>query len=243
MIDFAAPQLDLTLALVGKRRIYPDHIAGMKRDLALAFEALEEGLCAAAGAGRARLTLITGLADGADQIAGALFLTAAPGSVARVLGAILPCHGDEFARNSPIENLAEFERAAQSCAFITVLRGRLPPPPPDGLDSEIARQARRARGDAFAAQADALLQDASILLAIDDPDDEGEIGGTRHTLHRALSRALPVILIHLGRRGVSLPRLGSPIERADGLHGDHARAALAALVETATLSQRAATKT
>jgi hypothetical protein len=242
MIDFAAPALELTLALVGKRRIDPTHLAGMKRDLALAFEAVATSLGAAAGVGGARLTLITGLADGADQIAGELFLAGASGSVERVLGAILPCPGDEFARNSPVEDRAAFERAAQSCAFITVLRGRLRPPPPDDLNTEIARQARRARGDAFAAQADALLQDADILAAIDDPDDEGEIGGTRHTLRRALSRGIPAILIHLGRAGVSLPRLDSPIERAECLQGDDAKTALAALVETATTARRSATK-
>ena len=241
MSDFAAPTLELTLAVVGKRRIDPSHIAGMKRDLALTFEAVAESLSAAAGAGGARLTLITGLADGADQIAGELFLAGRSGPVARVLGAILPCPGDEFARNSPVEDGAAFEQAAQSCAFITLLGGRLPPPP-DGLDTEIARQARRARGDAFAAQADALLQDAGILVAVDDPDDEGEIGGTRHTLHRALSRGLPVILLHLGRPGIGLPRPGSPIERAERLQGDRARTALAELVGAATTATRSATK-
>jgi hypothetical protein len=106
MIDFAAPTLDLTLALVGKRRIDPNHIAGMKRDLGMIFEVVATSLGASAGVRGARLTLITGLADGADQIAGALFLAGASNSVERVLGAILPCPGEEFARNSPVEDLA-----------------------------------------------------------------------------------------------------------------------------------------
>jgi hypothetical protein len=242
MIDSAPPPLDLTLAVVGKRRIDRGHLAGMKRDLAGAFDALAEGLRAAAGDGPATLALITGLADGADQIASALFLDGGSGAVTRVLGAVLPCPADEYLRNGPVENRVAFERLAHACTFVATLKGRLRPTPPDGLDTEIARQALRARGDAFAAQADALLRDAGILLAIDDPEDAGDVGGTRHTLHRALSRGLPVILIHLGRPGVSLPRLGAPIERDETLLGDRARTALAALAHTATTAKRSATK-
>lgn len=242
MMETATSKLELTLALVGKRRIEPAHLAAMKTDLASVFNTVSEALAIAFGAGGARLTLITGLADGADQIASAIFLHGASGFVTRVLGAILPCPGEEFARNSPVEDLAAFERAAQSCSFITVLRGRLQPPPPDGLTTDVARLTRRERGDAFAAQADALLRDADILVAIDDPDDEGKIGGTRHTLHRALSRGLPLILIQLGRAGISLPCLDSPIERAKSPQGEDARAALVALVAATTRARRSATQ-
>ena len=85
-----------------------------------------------------------------------------------------------------------------------MLRGRLRPPAPIELDTEIARQAKRERGDAFAAQAEALLYDADLLVAIDDPDDEGEVGGTRDTLTRAIELGMPVIVLHLGRPGVRL---------------------------------------
>lgn len=213
----------------------------MKRDLALVFDGMSAAL-AAAGSDAASLTLVTGLADGADQIASAIFLDSTAAPIRRVLGAILPCPGDEFARNAPIENLASFERAAKGCAFITVLRGRLAPPPPNGLNTEMARQTRRGRGEVFATQADALLEDAAILLAVDDPDDEGKIGGTRHSLHRALSRGLPVILIQLGRSGVSLPRSGSCVERNDVLHGEAIVVAMADLVEATTRARRSATK-
>jgi hypothetical protein len=236
MSGFVPPPLGLTLALAGKRHIDPRHVAEMTRDLTLTFDAIAEGLAAVTRAGPTRLTLITGLADGADQIAGALFLAGADGSVARELGAILPCPQDEFARNSPVEDLAAFERSARGCAFITVLRGGLPPPPPETLRTEAAMLARLKRGEAFAAQADALLRNADILVAIDDPEDDGEIGGTRQTFGRALNRGLPVILIHLGRSGVSLPRAGSSIEGGKSLRGQDARSALAALArETTTL--------
>lgn len=220
---------DLTIAVVGKRVIDPRWRGAMERDVVLTFNALAEGLATLPGA--RGMTLITGLADGADQIAGALFLAGGDYGVARVLGAILPCPADEFARNSPIQDQAAFERAARSCAFITVLHGRLPPPPSDGLGAEAVRRARHARGDVFAAQADALLREADILVAIDDPDHEGEVGGTRHTLNLALSRRRPVILIQLGRCGVGLPGRGAdPDEQA--LQGECARSALIALVRS-----------
>ncbi len=103
MMETATSKLELTLALVGKRRIEPAHLAAMKTDLASVFDTVSEALAIAFGAGGARLTLITGLADGADQIASAIFLHGASGFVTRVLGAILPCPGEEFARNSPVE--------------------------------------------------------------------------------------------------------------------------------------------
>ena len=215
---------DLTLAVVGKRVIDPRLRAAMERDLVMTFDALAEGVAARPGA--SGITLITGLADGADQIAGALFLAGADGRVARVLGAILPCPANEFARNSPIQDLAAFERAAESCAFITVLDRRLPPPV--GPDTESFQQTRRARGDVFAAQADALLRGAEILVAIDDPNQEGEVGGTRHTLDLALSRGMPVILIQLGRCGVSLPGRRADLDE-QALQGEGARSALVAL--------------
>lgn len=222
--------LDLTLAVVGKRAIDPRRRAAMERDLVLAFDALAEGLSSRPGA--SGMTLITGLADGADQVAGALFLAGGSGEVTRVLGAILPCPADEFARNSPIKDQAAFERAARSCAFITVLDGRLPPWHA-GPDNEALRRTRRARADAFAAQADALLREADILVAVDDPEDEGEVGGTRHTLGRALDRRMPVILIQLGRCGVSLLGRGGDLDE-HALEGECARLALVALARSIT---------
>ena len=229
--------LSLTVALAGKRRIDPADVADMSETLALVFDAMERRiLCSAAGLPRGvpptSLTLVTGLADGADQIAGRLFLSGAGvGGSKRVLGAVLPCPGDEFARNSPVEDRASFKRAAESCSFITVLRGRLRPPIAACLDTEIAQQARRERGDAFAAQAEALLWDADILVAIDDLNDAGEVGGTRDTLTRAIELRMPVVLLHLGKSGFRLLLPGQSGEERTYLHGNAAREAIGFLVD------------
>lgn len=227
----------LTVALAGKRRISPDHERDMRDSLTLTFEAIDDCLFEAAGhlprnSRPPCLTLVTGLADGADQIAGRIFLSETnPAGSKRILGAVLPCPGDEFARNSPVEDREAFEAAAESCAFITVLRGRLRPPAPIGLDTEIARQAKRERGDAFAAQAEALLYDADLLVAVDDPDDEGEVGGTRDTLTRAIELGIPVILLHLGRPGVRLLPSPEDSEQRPYLKGVAARHAIQVLVD------------
>lgn len=227
----------LTVALAGKRRITPEHERHMSESLRLTFQAIDDCLLeSAAHLPRTSrppcMTLVTGLADGADQIAGRIFLSETnPAGSKRILGAVLPCPGDEFARNSPVEDREAFEAAAESCAFITVLRGRLRPPAPVDLDTEIARQAKRERGDAFAAQAEALLYDADLLVAIDDPDDEGEVGGTRDTLTRAIELGMPVILLHLGRPGVRLMPSPEGLEQRSYLNGVAARHAIQVLVD------------
>ena len=227
----------LTVALAGKRRIAQEHIGDMSASLALAFQAIDDCLLESTAHNADScpppcLTLLTGLADGADQIAGRIFLSAThSGGSKRILGAVLPCPGEEFARNSPVEDREAFEAAAESCAFITVLRGRLRPPASLDLDTEIARQAKRERGAAFAAQAEALLYDADVLIAIDDPDDEGEVGGTRDTLTRAIELRMPVILLHLGRPGLRLLMSGDGPESRTYLKGLAARHAIQVLVD------------
>lgn len=225
------------MALAGKRRIRPEHLPEMTASLTLTFQAIDDCLLESAGhlprnSPPPCLTLVTGLADGADQIAGRAFLAdTRPSGSKRILGAVLPCPGDEFARNSPVEDREAFEAAAESCSFITVLRGRLRPPSPADLDTEIARQAKHERGDAFAAQAEALLYDADLLVAIDDPDDEGEVGGTRDTLTRAIELGMPVIVLHLGRPGVRLMVSGEGPEQGSYLKGVKARHAIQVLVD------------
>ena len=238
MSAIVPPPSDLTLALVGKRVIDPRWRSAMEDDLVLAFDALDEGLGATRGGSGATLTLITGLADGADRIAGDLFLAGGGGGVvARVLGAIVPCAIDAFARNGPVRDVGELERAAKTCAFVTVLDGRLPPPPPEGPGAEAIREVRR---DVFAAQADALLKAADLLIAVDDPDDVGDVGGTRHTLGRALGRGLPVLLIHLGRSGVRLLAETASDAAMKPLHGDLARSTLATFARDVAIARASA---
>ena len=132
------PRLALTLALAGKRNVALEARAGLEAGLALVFRSIGERLDvlhAEAASGEdtlvlrfcteepARLTLITGLADGADQIGGALFLApdAEVRTVERLMGALLPCARMDFVANSRVEDTAGFERLAASCAFVIEL--------------------------------------------------------------------------------------------------------------------------
>ena len=96
----------LTVALAGKRKICSEHIPDMQESLALTFQAIDDCLLESVGhlprsSPPPCVTLVTGLADGADQIAGRIFLSdSKPTGSKRILGAVLPCPGDEFARNS-----------------------------------------------------------------------------------------------------------------------------------------------
>jgi hypothetical protein len=235
------PILALTLALAGKRQIAADDLPEVEGALRLAFDAIGARL-AALGAethrsrelaarftGAARLTLITGLADGADQLAGRLFRLSEPQPAAleRVLGAVLPCSAAAFALDSPVDDPAAFEAAVGCCDFIIELDGVLAAPE----EGSGAREAKRGRAAAFAAQSELLLRNADILVAIDHPDDEGRVGGTRQTVERALDHGMPVILLRLGEEGLSILRdrahLDDPFQR----EGADAQAGLAALVD------------
>ena len=220
----AKPIIALTLVLAGKREIPGEALDNLTAALDLVFGAIGDRLAALGPAGPAapglagrfalgqppRLTLITGLADGADQIAQGRFLARRPdpGVLAQAVGAVLPCERRTFARNSPVADADAFERSAAACDFIIELDERLPPAPRSADATLIAerRRVRRERGDAFEAQAEMLLRNGDILLAVDDPDDDGRAGGTRQTIGRALDQGLPVVLHRLGEPGVSLLR-------------------------------------
>ncbi len=234
--------LVLTLAVAGKRRIDPAHRGVMEDGLASVFALAEAGLKKHAAGHGARLTLITGLADGADQIAGSLFLSqrGRHPRVPRMLGAVLPCRRDDFARCSPVEDRAAFDRSAASCSFVVEMDGVMRPLPPDDLTSEFARKVRDSRGEVFAAQGKMLIEKCDILIAVDHPKDAGEVGGTRHTLTRALEEPRPVVLLRLGEPGLYLPRAGASLDRSDGMTGSKARRAVAAVVDAVLERKRPA---
>ncbi|MBV8683700.1 MAG: hypothetical protein JO111_12565 [Caulobacteraceae bacterium] len=199
------PRVALALAVVGKRSI-PD-AAGprLEAQLHALFEAVEERLSAIPDSEASpplssrfdltaspRLTLVSGLADGADRLAVDVFLS--PGrrrsEVQLVLGAVLPCEGACYVVQSPIADVARFDRQAQQCAFIVELDGSLAEGPP--------------RDGAFQAQSEIILRHADILVAIDDPDDVGRLGGTRQTIVAALQLGMPVALMHTTKEGVAI---------------------------------------
>lgn len=240
------PILALTLSIAGKRDVGEAVRPGLDAALSLIFGQVEASLAACrahAEAGgvlasrfseaAARLTLVTGLADGADQIAADLFLGKdgqAPG-VSRVLGAILPCDAPTYVRNSPVSDHGAFERQLQACAFVMELDGSLPEPPTAKAAGVEARlDVVRARGGAFSAQSEFLMRHSDLLIAVDEEAAGGQVGGTRQTIRNALEFGLPVVLVRLGQAGVMIVRTRSDLEHPCVLVGDEARAALDSLV-------------
>jgi hypothetical protein len=68
-------------------------------------------------------------------------------------------------------------------------------------------------------------------VAIDDPDDEGRIGGTRQSIERALDQGMPVVLLRLGRPGLAVLRSRSHLDDPVALLDEAARCGLDALVD------------
>jgi hypothetical protein len=201
------PAPALALAVAGKRSIPETARLRLEAQLKALFEAVVERLQAIPDsddeaqlssrfdlAAPPRLTLVTGLADGADRLAVDAFVAAPRHSqpIELILGAVIPCESDCYVGQSPVTDVEGFTRQVGKCAFVIELDGSMA----DGS----------ARDGAFQAQAEILLRHADILVAIDDPDDEGRLGGTRQTIGAALQLGMPVALMHTGKEGVAILR-------------------------------------
>ncbi len=248
------PILALTLGVAGKRRIDGAKRGAMEDAMTLTFRVIADRLAALRTdsqkpslglrfdlSAKPRLTLITGLADGADLIACDLFK---PGDVSstqldpfsgvdRVLGAVLPCGPDDFVANSAVDDIDAYTAAVGQCQFVLELDG-LMEPQQDKLtrgDPLEIRQLHRDRADAFTGQAEILLRNADVLIAIDDPQDEGHPGGTRQTMGRAIDLGLPVILVLLGEPGLAILHSRSDLDDPTMLDTLAAQDCLRALVD------------
>jgi hypothetical protein len=170
---------------------------------------------------------VTGLADGADRLAGDIFLAGDPEcpGVERILGAILPCERREFVEDSPVDDVDGFERQAAACAFIVELDGSIRAEPDSGGHAPTRRQAERT--GAFEAQSEILLRQADLLIAIDDEAwGDPRVGGTRQTMRNALRLGLPVILVRLGREGLAVLRASADFDEPVFLPEINARLAV-----------------
>ncbi|HEX4741095.1 MAG TPA: hypothetical protein VH353_07185 [Caulobacteraceae bacterium] len=201
------PAAALALAVAGKRSVPEEATQRLEAQLKALFEAVVERLHAIPDSEAEpplssrfdltvppRLMLVTGLADGADRLAVDAFLaTPRRGQpIELVLGAVVPCESTCYIGQSPVADVEGFTRQVEACAFVIELDGSMA----DGS----------ARDGAFQAQAEILLRHTDLLVAIDDPDDEGRLGGTRQTIGAALQLGMPVALMHTSKEGVAILR-------------------------------------
>jgi hypothetical protein len=138
--------------------------------------------------------LVSGLADGADQIASDVMLVRPADRFGHSIAAILPFDVDTYRDRSPIRDVPRFERLLARCRYILELDGHYPDA--SAIGEAAARQVRAA---AYRAQSEVLLRHCDILIAIEDPDAVAKPGGARETIRRALYRGVPVLHLRLGQ--------------------------------------------
>lgn len=136
------------------------------------------------------ISLASGLADGADQIVSEEFLSGAAGRIKRSISAILPFDVSTYVDKSPIANTARFKLLFDRSSPALVLPGRYA----SGKDEA----AKGIRAAAYRAQANTLLDNSDLLIAVDNPAGSARAGGTRETISRAISRGRAVVLLSIG---------------------------------------------
>lgn len=187
-------------------RVVPSNEAALRTVLGAVFDEVESGLLAIAkeavskkpdsrivrfcSSAVPRLRLITGLAEGADQLAAiALGERAKTEAINRELAAVLPCSADAYRASREAWHLADFEALISRCAYVLELDGICEKPNPETTLSKTRRER------AYRAQGAFLLRHCDVLLAMADLSEPGRAGGTLDTVTRALAFQLPVVLI------------------------------------------------
>lgn len=216
------PRLVLRVGVAGAIRLTDGHRAALRdtfkdvyRVIAKRLEALAPGLgvgarpdiCSYYGSEgadlRPLLRVVSGLADGADQVAFESLLSvedegrrdkAHVGARAEFeLVAVLPCDAASFRDNSEVKHKDAFNTLLERCAYTIELDGQcVPHPSPHSAPDRLATE-RRNR--AFRVQASVLLRQCDLLIAAADLDSDAGVGGTRNTMASAVALGIPVIFV------------------------------------------------
>lgn len=152
---------------------------------------------------RPLMRLVSGLADGADQVAFESLLAFERDARARRSGAgartdfelvaILPCEAAAFRDNSEVKNKTAFDTLLARCAYTIELDGHCVPHPAHHTAPD--RRITERRNRAFRVQATALLRHCDLLIANADLEAGAGIGGTRETMAAAVALGIPVIFL------------------------------------------------
>lgn len=143
----------------------------------------------------ALVRLVTGLCEGADELAADRFLDlknhpVCDKHVETRLAAVVPFELDVYQRSRPATYHATFAQLASQCEYIVVLDGRYEKPDPD------TEFAKNCRNRAYRGQSKILLRNADILVAVADVKQDARPGGTIETIREALTINMPVVFIN-----------------------------------------------
>lgn len=171
----------LSIAFAGKR----SHagLASMQGPLNALFTVLEQAYPGT------HLQLLSGLADGADQIVASVFMEGhaanKPGGASRLLGAVIPLPLHTYINT--IHDKTLFHRLYDQCSYRLHL---------DGC-AQAAGDGRHDYKEAYRQQARLLPRMGDIFLATAGRQEEGEKGGTKEAILAALTGGKPVVLLNL----------------------------------------------
>jgi hypothetical protein len=139
------------------------------------------------------LRLVTGLADGVDQLAAETFLGAAPAGVRREIGAVLPFDAATFCTGSPVRNIDLFEKLRAQCTYVLELDGVWRPK--NHVDEHANAMAAQARARAYRQQGAVLVRHCDLFIVVGTRDAELKAGGTSETARSAVELGLPMLWI------------------------------------------------
>lgn len=205
------PRLTLRVGISGKRAIPPDKEKDVRAALSDAFEAIGLFLvgCQAKHEGvwssdPPLLRIISGMAEGADQIAAEIAVARAhrkiphDDKVETRLAAILPFPRDDFTkdfRQDPNDHDGSKTRNAEEFAKTTLHFEELLREATKEAVLEIDDEASyQDRNFGYAALRDTLLEHSDVLIAVSD-DKDGGTGGTVDVIRIAMREGIPVIKI------------------------------------------------
>jgi hypothetical protein len=202
----------LRVAVAGNRAIPVESERDLASRIVEIFSAIEATMLSvsrekgAVYSGRSpSLRLMSGLADGVDQIASKAFLASRSEWVDRSIAAVLPFDVDTYRHRSRIDNVPRFDALLGECRYVLELSSDY------AVGEETA--ARRARAIAYRAQSEVLLRHGDIVVAADNPGADARSGGTRETIGRALSLGLAVIYLPLTEARITVLRSAEDADR------------------------------
>jgi len=176
--------MHITIAFAGNR--HHPNLHEITAELTTVLNKLEEQTLATS------ITLLNGLADGADRIAQDTFNNwVSQRATTKITEAILPFAVDDYLK--AIDDKEHFTRLLSTCSKVIALQGTFAEAGPQYT----AEQATEIRNTAYQQQADYMLNRCNLLIAAIDLTATGKSGGTLDTIVKAQKKGLPVIRIAL----------------------------------------------